>query len=214
MPVLRKNTLKALDGAWEEPGVLGTRIEISGNKLTILWRNAPVLETTFRIIGTECGTELKPKKRELAYRSDLRPYAEVTSLVLRGEELELTKHFPITGDDLTVLRKTDRSRYGSYDVADELLPELQGRWSDGSDYMAIVIKGDVFSLNGKAHRFHVLRPRGRDTGEYLIADVDPSVYGWDGFLRFTYCGGELRSLIQVCDAPSIPVTYRKLICNE
>ncbi len=154
-------------------------------------------------------TQLKLGKRELAYSTDSKPYAEVTSLVLRGDELELTKHFPITGEDVTVLRKTDRSRYGNYDVADELIPELKGKWSDGNGYIEIVIRGDVFTINGNAHRFHVLRQRGRDTGEYLIADADPSVYGWDGFLRFTYCGGELRSLIQVCDAPSIPVTFRK-----
>ena len=41
-------TRKALDGAWEERGVIGTRIEIKGDKLTVLWRSGVVLETKFK----------------------------------------------------------------------------------------------------------------------------------------------------------------------
>ena len=41
-----KKIYSELSGAWEERGVIGTRIEIDGDDICVLWRNAPVLETS------------------------------------------------------------------------------------------------------------------------------------------------------------------------
>jgi type I restriction enzyme M protein len=44
---------KELEGAWEEPGVIGTRVEIEKDRITVLWRNAPVLETALFSVGVD-----------------------------------------------------------------------------------------------------------------------------------------------------------------
>lgn len=201
---------KELDGAWEEPGVLGTRIEISGKKLVILWRNAPVLETTFRKENKGGSVVLKPVKTSMSYAGDARVYADVTGLEYADGKLTFTEMFPITGESRTVLRKTQNSRFGNYDIADEILDELQGTWKDDSGYHEFTVRNDTLTLDGKKKKIHVLRPK--SGGSLIIADGDPSVTEWDGLTRFEYVGGCVRTRMIILDAPGpLPeIIFRKV----
>ena len=138
--MLTKNN--ELNGAWEEPGVIGTRIEISGSRLTVLWRNSPVLETKFSTKKQAGRTDLLPKSRGFRYKSAISDYAELKELYFEDGKLVLIEHFPITGDSETKLEKTDRSRYGDYTIADEALNELKGTWIDDHGFLPL-----VFELN-------------------------------------------------------------------
>ena len=60
-----------LDGAWEEKGVIGIRIEINGSHIVVLWRNSPVLDTKFQLVEGENEKELKLKKNGLRYEDDV-----------------------------------------------------------------------------------------------------------------------------------------------
>ena len=190
---------KELDGAWEEPGVVGTRIEISGRKLTVLWRSDPVLETTFSAEENDGMIVLSPKETDMRNRGDTRVYASVTGLSYSDGELTFTEMFPITGESRAILRKTENSRFGNYDVADDILKELQGTWKDKTGYFEFTVKKNVLDLNGHARKIHVLRPR--SGGTLVIADDDPSVTEWDGFTRFEYYGDRVVTRMIVFDAP-------------
>ena len=190
---------KELDGAWEEPGVISTRIEITGRRITILWRSYPVLETTFSAKRKEDVTELFLRETGMRNKGDTRIYADVTGLEYKDGKLTFREMFPITGESVTVLSRTEKSRYGNYDIADEVIKELQGIWKDSSGFFEFSVKKNVLTLNGEKRRIHVLKPR--SGGHYVIADEDPSVDGWDGFTRFEYHAGRVVTRMIVLDAP-------------
>ena len=199
-----------LEGAWEEPGVIGMRIEIYNSFLTVLWRNSPVLETRFKVKKNGERIEILPKSRGFRYKNDISDYAEMKGLCYEGGTLTLIEHFPITGDSTTELKKTDRSRYGNYIIADEALCELQGAWRDESCFLPLVFKGNVMYLNDKKIRIHLLRADDRNaTAELRIVDVDPSVYKWDGLFDFVYDGTKITAQFDVCDASPIRFVFRK-----
>ena len=66
---------KDLNGAYEEPYVIGSRIEIDGSKIIILWRASPVLETSFKIVEEDGRTELKLKTPASAIAATLKTTA-------------------------------------------------------------------------------------------------------------------------------------------
>ena len=206
-----KSIAEELNGAWEEPGVLGTRIEIGGRKLTVLWRNAPVLETTFRLGKGSEGRELILKKRGLRYPDAGADYAEITGLRYLDGTLTLTEHVPITGESRTAMKKTEHSRYGNYSVENEILKELRGTWKSGDGFRTLAFRGDEMSLGDFRTRVCVLRSRDpyAPPGRYLIADRDPSVFGWQGFDRFVYEGGVIRGQMMICDARPAVVEFTK-----
>ena len=209
-----KKMTEKLDGAWEERGVIGTRIEIDGKRITVLWRGGPVLETTFKIVVSESGFELRLKKNGLRYAGAYSDYAEVKSVTYADGKLTFTEYFPITGESKTTLSRTDRTRYGDYDIDQSVLPELQGVWK--SDPFEIEFKNDEAVLDGDKRRIVVLRPRNGygSEGRYIIADSDPSVDEWHGFSRFEYEGGVIRTRMLVCDAPSVEFVFRKSNAGE
>ena len=174
-----------LNGAWEMRGVIGSRIEIDGKNIVILWRNAPVLDTTFKVKESDGAIELILKKDGMRYAGTYSDYATVKSITLRDGKLEFVEHFPITGDSKTVMEKTSNSRYGNYEIVDGILDELQGVWKSADGFVEIKIEGDRMTFDGVDTRIHVLRSlyESAPKGQYLIADRDPSVYGWGGFDR-------------------------------
>ena len=195
-----------LDGAWEEPGVIGTRIEISGKKINVLWRNSSVLETGFETSVRNGGTELVLKDRSLRYKSDAKPYADITGLFYKDGVLELTEYFPISGKSETRLKKTGLSRFGNYDLANEVLSELQGVWKDKNGVFGLEIKNDELTFDGRKRKIVVLKTRETVPG-YIVADSDPSVCQFGGFTRFRYEDGVLKTRMIIFDAPSpIPET--------
>ena len=197
-----KKIYSELSGAWEERGVIGTRIEIDGDGVCILWRNSTVLETTYKAEERDGGYELVLRKTGMRYAGDAKDYAEVSGLFYNGEELVFTEDFPITGKSESRLTKTENSRYGNYTVCDEILKELAGTWKSGDGFVEAVFKGDSLTFCGERRKIHVLKPNGTG-GVYEIADADPSIYEMRGFSRLEYDGSALRTRMLVCDAPSV-----------
>lgn len=200
-----------LSGAWEKKGVIGTRIEIEGDKLLILWMNSPVLETTFSLTVDGGTAALVLADKGLRYEGDGKDYATVTSLIYREGKLEFTESFPVSGEKKETLSKTENSRYGNYDIADEVLDELQGEWKDESGYYTIVFSGDEMTLNGKTSKVHVLKNKsdGSDKPTYLIADQDPAVTEFGGITRPEYRGGRLTAWVIVYDADGVQLYFTK-----
>ena len=198
------------EGAWEECGVLGTRIEIEGKKLIVLWRGGPVLETTFRAVKKDGVTELVPAHTGMRYQGDSKDYADVVSLTFADGELTFVEHFPITGDSRSVLTKTDYSRYGNCDPTDELFPALKGRWKSTDGFWEIVFDGDEMTLNGDKRRFVVLKSRPPYDNEYRIADPDPTVGMLHGLYPLEYHGDTLVTWLEVCDAPAPKIVFVKV----
>ncbi|MBR7071318.1 MAG: hypothetical protein IKI29_04060 [Clostridia bacterium] len=203
---------KELNGAWEERGVIGTRIEIDGNKLTVLWRSAPVLETTFRMAQKDGLLELKLKHNGLRYQNDVKNYATIRRIIFADGKLEVTQDFPISGESQEILQKTDRTRYGNYEIDDSILPQLQGTWKSNDGYFEITFHKDKMNFCGLVTRVHALKPKNISNGAelYMIADQDSSVEGWHGFSRLQYYGGILTSTMFVCDAPSVQYIFKKV----
>ena len=193
-----------LNGAWEERGVIGTRVEIKDKKITVLWRNAPVLETGFKM-KTE-GGELKLvlSKNGLRYRGASSDYAHITDLKYGDGRLEMTEYFPITGESKTRLTKTENSRYGNYDIVDSVLDELQGKWRDEDGYFELAFRKDEMILNGRKTKIHVLKSKSEQTPgrQYLLADADPSVYELQGFSGLSFEGSVISGRRSILDAPA------------
>ncbi len=197
-----------LDGAWEERGVIGTRVEIEGGKLVILWRSAPVLTTAFSVKEREGGVELALKKKGLRYQGAASDYAEVTRLVFREGTLTLTEDFPITGESVTILTRTDRTRYGNYVPSPEDATLVAGEWEDEKGYYRLSFSGKQATVNGNRHAFVILRPMGN--GPLFVADENPAVEGWDGMDRLEIRGDTLVSRIFVCDASPVPLEFHRV----
>ncbi|MBO4501469.1 MAG: hypothetical protein J5760_04430 [Clostridia bacterium] len=202
---------KELTGAWEERGVIGTRLEFKKNELTVLWRNTPVLVTKFKVKETEDGYELELKKNGLAYPDSAKEYASVTRVCYRKGRLLFEELFPISGPSKATLDKTEYSRYGNYTVRDEVLKELQGKWVDTNRHFDLEFKGDTLFLDGRNIKVHVLHANYESTPEnlFIIADADPSNYELFFMSRLEYNGDVLQSHLLVCDAPSVQLTFRR-----
>lgn len=196
-----------LDGAWEEPGVIGIRVEIEGNRIVVLWRNAPVLTTTFRTKKVDEGLTLALREKGLRYENAVSDYATVTGLVYRDGALTFTEEFPITGESVTTLKKTGRSRFGDVEFCDALLDELQGEWVEQTYGAVLSVRRNVMTLRGRTAPIRLVRQR--SGGPIEIRDADPSVYEWCGIAQLIYEGTQITGLQRVFDAPSCPLTFVK-----
>ncbi len=204
--------LKELSGAWEERGVVGTRIEIDRKELTVLWRNTPVLCTKYEPKETENGVVLELERNGLRYPDSGSDYATVTKISYSEGKLTFEEHFPITGPSATVLTKTENSRYGNYTVCDSVLKELQGKWKDQSGIFELEFCGDKLKIDSRTViTVHALHGNYDAANEriYLIADADPSRYELYGMTRLTYDGVTLTSQLIVCDAPPHTLIFTK-----
>ena len=200
--IFKKKRPNVLNGAWEERGVIGTRIEIAAPKITVLWRNAPVLETTFREEAREGGVGLRLNQHGMRYEGANSDYAELTDLFFHDGKLEITEFFPITGESKTTLERTENSRYGDYDVCDEVLKELQGEWKDDDDWYGLRFDGDKLIALDAETRVTVLRSRSDapESRRFRVVDRDPSKYHVLHLARLDYVDGELTGSVMVCDA--------------
>ena len=191
-----------LDGAWEERGVIGTRVEIDGKRITVLWRGGVVLETEF----SEKDGVLTLKKKGLRYNGAAADYATVTAMTFADGALTLEEDFPITGKSVTVLTRTGNSRYGSCVRDDAALPSLAGTWE--RDSSALVIDGDTLTLDSRSVKGCLLRfPDGR----LMLADSDPSKDGLFYFSRLAVAGDALTGSELVLDAGTVQVIFRRKI---
>ena len=203
----KSQEIKQLEGAWEERGVIGTRIEIKGAVLTVLWRNTPVLETKYKPVPCDGGTELKLDRCGMRYPNSASDYASVTRLFYKDGQLTFDELFPISGPSSSVLTKTENSRYGNYTVTDGILKELQGKWIADCG-PELVFKGDTLTMYDRTIRIHVLQSNSeKGSGCYLIVDADPSNYELHGISRLAYRGGMLSGMIPICDAKPIILNY-------
>ena len=202
-----------LTGSWEEPGVIGTRIEIEKNRVLILWRNGPVLDTTFTVEKTPEGVlRLRLKENGLRYESADSDYASVTDLYWKDGALHYCQLFPISGPSEEILKKTENSRFGNYtDVSRKILPELQGRWKDTTGYHELRFRGSILENGTEKIRVCVLHSNylKEDDPVYRVVDADPAKYSVFFFGSMDYRNGELTAVIPVCDAPSIDLTFHK-----
>ena len=203
-----------LDGAWEEPGVKGTRLEIRGRRLLVLWMNQPVLDTTFTVGSPdeEGRLILSLKDTGLRYAPSETAYAEVTALYLKEERLYFEKNFPITGPNIEILTKTERSRYGDYTVCDEVLGQLRGTWKDAEGFFSLTFSGDTLTVQGQKMPVHALHSNTvpSHVREYRIAHQDAGVHGLAGLTDLIYRDGVLSARIPVCDAPSVELTFTRV----
>ena len=199
-----------LCGAWEEPGVIGTRLEIEGDRLTVLWRSSPVLVTEFKIDNQlEDEYDIILKDSELRYSPSEKPYAKITSLRHTSDGLEFTEYFPISGESSALLKKTDNSRYGSYDVRADILPQLEGTWRDVHNRAEFTIKNGVFTIYGQSTRITLLSSRSGSSNTFKIAAEDPSIHEFGGFFGLEYAGGTILGRPAVLDGPSVTLIFTK-----
>ena len=208
--------IKELDGNWEVPGIIGTRIEIVKSKLTVLWRNSPVLTTHFTCEKALEGKriDLRLKETGLRYTASQKDYARIASLYWQDGKLYMEEEFPITGQNFQTLEKTENSRYGNVTVEDRnIFPLLKGTWKDQAGYYELTFsKKDTLTVNGHSFTVHIVRDKyeGPDDQTYRIIDQDAAKDGLAGFYRLAYTGGIIRGSIMVCDAPSVEVIFEKI----
>lgn len=202
-----------LNGAWEEPGVIGTRIEIAEPNVIILWRNAPVLVTRFKRVLVENGFELQLQENGLRYENAPSDYASVTKLFYHDNTLEMIKQFPISGESVSTLRKTENSRYGNYDIVDEILEELKGTWKDEAGYYELTFSKDVLKNRNQKIKIHVLKSKSEGTQnlDYKIVDQEASHYELFNFMTLQYTNGVLIGKIMVFDAKPMEVILKKCL---
>ena len=195
-----------LNGAWEEPGVIGTRVEIEGSSINILWRNSTVLLTTFETAEKDGGVELILKDKGLC---DARPepYATIQRLFVKDGKMSFVKLFSISGESTEVLKKTDQSRYGDVTVVNDILPELEGKWSAGSKFNEFSIKDGVLYVYDRKVKLIAVR-RSYD-GETVIRDEDASKYDFGMYRFFEYRDSKLYTSMIIYDAPQIQLTFTK-----
>lgn len=201
---------EGLCGAWEEPGVIGTRLEIEGDRLTVLWRSSPVLVTEFKldnILDDEYDLVLKDNK--LRYSESEGPYAEITGIRHTGEGLEFTEYFPISGESSALLKKTDNSRYGNYNVREDLLPQLEGTWREEGRGAEFTIKNSVFKMYGGSTEITLLEPRSAYSNTFKIAAKDPSVHEFGGFFGLEFTGDAIVGRPAILDGPSVTLVFTK-----
>ncbi|MBQ3865957.1 MAG: hypothetical protein II776_03565 [Clostridia bacterium] len=206
---------EALFGAWEEPGVIGTRVEIDRECAVVLWRGAVVLNSPYILRKEGEALRLVLRKTGLRYPRAASDHGSLTGLVFTGDSLRVTKCFPVTGESEEILRKTDHTRFGNFAEAPEILPLLAGGWTDG-DYLRLTVEKGCAVLDGERHPATVLRSL--SDGRLFLADKDPTVTEWRGLDRFEILMHSvtpsskdlLSSRIFVCDAPSIPVILRRV----
>ena len=201
----------ALLGAWEEPGVVGTRVEIDAKTVQILWQGGVVLDTPYTAKAEDDRIVLLLKKTGMRYAGAGSDYAAVTALYYADGTLVFRERFPITGESECRLKKTENSRYGNYDVADdEYLPLLQGVWRDDSGFYQLRVVRDVLTCDGRGVRIRILRGRGAcGNGCVQIVDADPAKHGLLHFCNVRFADGEITAMLPVCDAPSCLYRFKR-----
>ncbi len=208
---------ETLQGYWETENY-GTRIEIDGDRLVILWRNRPVLETDFTLAEEGDDWVVRLARTGLRYRDAASDYAAVTDCRLREGKLCLCQKFVITGDSREVLGKTTNSRYGNVTViTGEALPRLSGLWrtADGVYEMKIDQGTLTWRCQGSEwaapEAVAVVLPRdGEGPDDFCIVNRDPAEEFVCDLLPFRHEAGALITRPVVFDGSAPEIVFRKV----
>lgn len=201
-----------IEGNWEVYATIGTRIEIYGDRILILWRNSPVTDTSFKTEEKDDKIYLILKNTDMKYTKNGKPYATVESLYydLKDNKLHFIENFPITGLSEDELVKTETSRYGNYKIVDdEILPLLNGTWVDEEGSPDLVFYGNTVFCDQKKAKIHILKSNSSFNGSYKIAHEDPSKYEILYFYSLEYSNDTIRAIIPICDAKPIVINFKK-----
>lgn len=202
-----------LKGNWEQRGVIGTRIEIIDDRITILWMSSPVLTTTFELCDSaDGGTELLLNDRGLKNRGYSENYAIVEHLIYNNGQLRFVKNFEISGTSEETLTRTENSRYGNVTIKDELLEKIQGCWimqgrGSGSftiNGSSLTIGADNFTVRAAVNNGYSSRGE-----EFAIINRDPAVKGMGYYSEMLCFGDEIRAYIMVCDLGMQELKFRR-----
>ena len=208
----------SLDGAWK-PNNYGTRIEIDGDNILILWMNRPQLETTFTVTEEEGKTVLHLEKTGLRERGDKKDYAQITGLWVEDGQMHFVKVFDIAGEKSEVLLPTTESRYGDVTVVtEEKLPRLEGIWKEkGKMGYTLRIEGEKifwrfaeYEWEGPAEIAVVHENWEKDPDKFTIRAKNPAVEYIGHFTTFDYRDGKLHTYIPVYDADSPKLVFEKV----
>ncbi len=200
-----------LAGNWEVRGVIGTRIEIVGNQMTILWQGAEVLKTTFHTQENGQTTELLPAEKGLCNPGASKKYADVSRLYYENGRLHLIKDFPISGLSEDILTPTDRSRYGNVIVRDDLLASVQGAWKSTDGYSAFRIEGDRMTINNETFRIHAVIPARQASADgFSVIHQDPAVHHVGFFEEMVFSGDEMIGSLLICDVGIHKVSFKRV----
>ena len=202
------------DGAWEETGVIGPRLEIDGDKVIFLWQASVVLETTFKTIQEGGKTVLKLEHNGLRSEGSLDPYAVIKEFYFNGTALVTVTDFRFSGVCETKFHLTNHSRYGNVTlVNDEYLPQLSGVWE--SKYTDLIFEGDKLSIchhgitKPERELTIVCARRNNAQCKVDILDKDPSKHNIGEFYSVVFSGGKLTACIDVCDDKPVIVDFTK-----
>ncbi|MBP5199167.1 MAG: hypothetical protein J6Z82_00755 [Schwartzia sp.] len=208
----------SLDGAWK-PRDYGTRIEIDGDNILILWMNRPQLNTTFTVTEEDGKTVLHLEKTGMRERGDQKDYAQITGLWVEDGMMHFVKVFDIAGEKSEVLSPTTESRYGNVTVVTEKeLPRIEGIWktNDRMDY-TLKIEGEKLSWRFAEYEwegpveFAVIHENWeKDPDKFTIRPKNPAVDYFRGFTTFDYRDGKLHTQIPVYDAESPQLVFEKV----
>ncbi len=207
-PEPERPPLPDLDGAWEPGGYIGPRVEISGNELVRLWRNLPVLTTTFTLKEEDGRSLLILEDSGLRYTPESDPYATVTECRYEDGAITFVDDFPYSGESIEVLYPTDNSRYGNVTIVNEtVLPMLEGRWTDGDSTFFLDFQGNTMAygyVDLPLGETEILTVRHNSSGEIRIVEEDPAMMDTVGmFGTMKWEDGVLRTFIPTTDiAPS------------
>ncbi|MBE6094446.1 MAG: hypothetical protein E7199_03105 [Schwartzia succinivorans] len=208
----------SLDGAWK-PRDYGTRIEIDGETILILWMNRPQLKTTFTVTEEDGKTVLHLEQTGLRERGDQKDYAQITGLWVEDGQMHFVKVFDVAGEKSEVLSPTTESRYGNVTVVTEKeLPRIEGVWKtkDRMDY-TLKIEGEKISWRFAKYEwegpveFAVIHENWeKDPDKFIIRPKNPAVDYFRGFTTFDYRDGKLHTEIPVYDAESPHLVFEKV----
>ena len=206
-----------LEGAWK-PRDYGTRIEITGDTMLILWMNRPQLETTFTVEEEDGKTVLHLEKTGLRERGDKKDYAQITGCWIEDGVMHFVKVFYIAGEKTELLSPTAESRYGNVTVVTEQeLPRLEGIWKEtGRMNYTLRIEGEKifwrfanYEWEGPVEIAVVRNNWEKEPDRFTIRAKDPAREYIGCFTTFDYRDGKLQTYIPVCDAESPKLVFEK-----
>lgn len=211
------NVKDKLQGFWA-PSDYGTRIEIEGDRFMVLWRNRPVLVTTFSVKEDADGWVVLLDKNGLRYAGASDDYATVKDCRLKDGKLYLKKYFPITGDSEETLSKTTNSRYGNVTVVtDEMLPRLSGLWKTDDGRFEMKIENGTLTWRFNKSKWEIPEAIAvvrynyeRNPDSFTIVNKDPAEDFVCHLLPFRHVGGMLSTRMVIYDAKAPEMLFEKV----
>lgn len=195
------------ESVWEPRYSTGPRVELSGGRFICLWMSEVILDTAFEVTNEGEETVLLLEERSLSY-PDQEPYADLARVSIRDGVMYLEQDHRISGPSTQELVPTENSRYGNVTlITDEVLPLLQGDWTDGS--CTLHIKGTVLSgdLVPEPVVFEAVRRNSCSADRVWLIDRDPAVHSVGRFEEMWLEGDRLVAHILVCDGPQLYIEF-------